>query len=84
MDNSQRDRNMARKIAEKVSESGGNTYFVGGCVRDELRGCEVKDFDIEIHGIEPSELEDILDHLSHATTNNTARYLGLQKEETAD
>jgi len=63
MDNSQRDRNMARKIAEKVSESGGNTYFVGGCVRDELRGCEVKDFDIEIHGIEPSELEDILDSL---------------------
>jgi len=31
-----------------------------------------------------TELEDILDHLSHATTNNTARYLGLQKEETAD
>lgn len=31
-----------------------------------------------------TELKKILDHLSHATPNNTARYLGLQKEETAD
>ncbi len=59
----EKDRLMAKKIAEKVSERGGHTYFVGGCVRDEILGEEIKDFDIEVHGITPSCLEDILDSL---------------------
>ena len=51
----------ARKIAEKVCKCGGRAYFVGGCVRDELLGLESKDIDIEVHGIAPSVLEQILD-----------------------
>jgi tRNA nucleotidyltransferase (CCA-adding enzyme) len=35
--------------------------LVGGCVRDELMGIEPKDWDLEIYGIEPSELRGILD-----------------------
>lgn len=51
----------ARKIAEKVGACGGKAYFVGGCVRDELLGLESKDLDIEVHGIAPAVLEEIID-----------------------
>lgn len=59
----EKDRLIARAIAEKVEMLGGHTYFVGGCVRDEILGEEIKDFDIEVHGITPSALEEILDSL---------------------
>lgn len=55
---------IARLIAEKVSENGGTAYFVGGYVRDMLRNIEEtenKDIDIEVHGIDPTLLESILD-----------------------
>ncbi len=35
--------------------------LVGGCVRDELMGVEPKDWDVEVYGIEPSRLREILD-----------------------
>ena len=54
---------MAKKIAVKISENGGTAYFVGGYVRDKLRGMENKDIDIEVHGITPQALEKILDTL---------------------
>lgn len=54
---------MAQKIAEEVYKSGGKTFFVGGCVRDEILGFENKDFDIEIHGITLTALNKILDKL---------------------
>ncbi|MBQ7718079.1 MAG: tRNA nucleotidyltransferase [Clostridia bacterium] len=54
---------MAHKIAEAVSEKSGEAYFVGGYVRDLLRGEQNKDIDIEIHGVTPKELESILDSL---------------------
>lgn len=54
---------MAERIAENVSECGGRTFFVGGCVRDEILGEKVKDYDIEVHGITPDCLEKILDSL---------------------
>ena len=54
---------MAKKIAVKISENGGQAYFVGGYVRDKLRGMENKDIDIEVHGITPQALEKILDTL---------------------
>ncbi len=52
---------MAKKIAVKIGENGGTAYFVGGYVRDKLRGAENKDIDIEVHGITPKVLEKILD-----------------------
>ena len=42
---------MARKIAAAVEQAGGRAYYVGGYVRDQFLGCESKDVDIEIHGI---------------------------------
>ena len=55
--------NIAKKIADEVVHRGGKAYFVGGCVRDELLCLEVKDIDMEIHGIEHDVLEQILDGL---------------------
>lgn len=57
------DREMARKIAQLVRDRGGHTYYVGGFVRDALLGRENKDVDIEVHGICPKCLEEILDSL---------------------
>ena len=58
-----KDLDMAKQIANKVFEKGGRTYFVGGYVRDHLLGKPSKDVDIEVHGIAPKDLEDILDSL---------------------
>ena len=35
--------------------------LVGGCVRDELMGVEPKDWDLEVYGVEPDKLREILD-----------------------
>lgn len=51
---------MVKKVAEKVSEAGGKMYFVGGFVRDRQLGKDSKDIDVEIHGITPAKVLDIL------------------------
>lgn len=42
-------------LLKKLEEKGAKTYYVGGCVRDELLGKENKDIDIEIHHITEDE-----------------------------
>ncbi|MBE6878245.1 MAG: tRNA nucleotidyltransferase [Ruminococcaceae bacterium] len=51
---------LARAIAEAVSIHGGVCYYVGGYVRDSLMGVESKDIDMEVHGVSPNILTDIL------------------------
>ncbi len=58
-----KDLDMAQRIAAAVAERGGDTYFVGGYVRDLLLGRENKDIDIEVHGVSPKVLEAVLDSL---------------------
>jgi len=48
-------------IAEVIQENGGRSMLVGGCVRDELMGKDPKDWDLEVYGIEPTKLREILD-----------------------
>ncbi len=48
-------------LAEIIKRNGGRAMLVGGCVRDALMGVEPKDWDLEIYGIEPSKLREILD-----------------------
>ena len=55
-----KDRQLARSIAAEVAKRGGSTYYVGGCVRDQLLGRSVKDVDIEIHGVPVPELAELL------------------------
>lgn len=37
--------------------------LVGGCVRDELMGVKPKDWDVEVYGVKPEALREILDSL---------------------
>ena len=49
------------EVAQAFAAAGGRAMLVGGCVRDELMGAEPKDWDLEVYGIEPSKLRQILD-----------------------
>ncbi|MBI4280652.1 HD domain-containing protein [Candidatus Uhrbacteria bacterium] len=44
-------------IAEAVRQAGGRALLVGGSVRDSLMGRASKDFDIEVYGLKPNQLE---------------------------
>ncbi|MFV0389722.1 MAG: CCA tRNA nucleotidyltransferase [Pyrinomonadaceae bacterium] len=54
-----------KSLVEAVDQRGGRAMLVGGCVRDELRGVEAKDFDIEVFGIAAVELRAILEQLGN-------------------
>ena len=58
-----RNREMARRVAQAVAREGGRTYYVGGFVRDQILGRDNKDIDIEVHGVPVQTLESILDSL---------------------
>lgn len=47
-------------IITTISESGGRALLVGGAVRDLLMHKNVKDIDIEVHGLTVKQVEDIL------------------------
>ena len=51
---------VSQKIAQKVQNSGGQVFYVGGYVRDKILGRTSKDIDIEIHGVTQSRLIEIL------------------------
>ena len=48
------------KLAEAIKQNGGRAMLVGGCVRDKLMGIEPKDWDLEIYGIEPQKIREVL------------------------
>ena len=48
-------------LARAVADAGGRAMLVGGCVRDELMGIEPKDWDVEVYGVEPAKLRELLD-----------------------
>ena len=54
---------MVQRLAQTVAREGGRVYYVGGFVRDSLTGRENKDVDIEVHGVEPQTLHEILEEL---------------------
>lgn len=43
-----------------VQAAGGRAMLVGGCVRDELMGFEPKDWDVEVYGVEPTQLLELV------------------------
>ena len=63
MHDTKQDLNMAKELAARVHERGGRVWLVGGCVRDGLMGREMKDIDVEVHGVSAPVLEEILDGL---------------------
>lgn len=55
-------------LAKRLKDAGGRAMLVGGCVRDKIRGVPVKDWDLEVYGIEPEELEKILSEVGPVNT----------------
>lgn len=51
------------RLARAVEAQGGRALMVGGCVRDRLMGRVVKDWDVEVYGVEPQSLRRLLDAL---------------------
>src|ERR687886_2810917 len=51
------------RLARAVRDAGGRALLVGGCVRDRLMGREAKDWDVEVYGVEPAVLRELLDRL---------------------
>lgn len=56
------------KLAEAVRDAGGRAILVGGCVRDRLIGIESKDLDVEVYGVDPARLREILKQLGNVNT----------------
>jgi tRNA nucleotidyltransferase (CCA-adding enzyme) len=50
-----------------LREAGGRALLIGGCVRDGLMGAEPKDWDLEVYGVAPERLREILD--AHGPVN---------------
>lgn len=67
-----KDLDMAKKIAYEVDKIGGQTYFVGGYVRDEILDKVNKDIDIEIHNITNEQLYNILNKLGTVKTQGAS------------
>ncbi len=55
-----RERALARTLAELARDAGGRAYFVGGIVRDTLLGRPCKDIDIELHRLSPDAVQSLL------------------------
>ncbi len=49
-----------QKIASIIKKEGGRAFFVGGYVRDLILGIPSKDIDVEVYGITPQRLIEIL------------------------
>jgi tRNA nucleotidyltransferase (CCA-adding enzyme) len=47
-------------VARAVAAAGGRAVLVGGYVRDRLLGIDSKDYDVEIYGLSPDAVADLL------------------------
>jgi len=48
-------------LAQAIRAAGGRALLVGGCVRDLLMGVMPKDWDLEVYGLQPARLREVLD-----------------------
>jgi tRNA nucleotidyltransferase (CCA-adding enzyme) len=48
-------------LSAAVRDAGGRALLIGGCVRDALMGINPKDWDVEVYGVAPERVRDILD-----------------------
>src|SRR5947209_3031114 len=51
------------RLARAVRDAGGRALMVGGCVRDRLMGRGAKDWDVEVYGVAPVVLRELLDRM---------------------
>src|SRR5205814_1892440 len=74
------------ELAEAIRAAGGRALLVGGCVRDELMGRQPKDWDVEVYGVDPSRVREILDRFGEVNVVGefAARFEFDIDEQTAD
>ena len=65
------------EICRLVNDHGGKAYMVGGSVRDSLLGLTIRDFDLEIFNIPPSELLNLIKE--HFSVNLVGKAFGVIK-----
>ena len=51
------------QLARLMRDAGGRALLVGGCVRDLRLNVPVKDWDLEVYGVDPLKLRELLDTL---------------------
>ena len=56
----EKDRMLAQALARDIAAKGGRAFYVGGVVRDAMMGVDCKDIDIEVYGITPQMLREII------------------------
>jgi len=67
-------------IAREIDRLGGRMYLVGGAVRDELLGIEVKDRDYEVFGLTSDQLVKVLE--PHGRVDVCGRHFAVVKLST--
>jgi len=50
-------------LAQIIKENAGQALLVGGSVRDSLMGKISEDFDIEVYGLEPAKIEELVQRI---------------------
>ncbi|WP_447968228.1 CCA tRNA nucleotidyltransferase [Nitrospira sp. M1] len=65
------------KLVHAVQQAGGRALFVGGCVRDAILGMTFKDLDIEVYGVHPEKLKQLL--AAHFTIDVVGEAFGIIK-----
>jgi tRNA nucleotidyltransferase (CCA-adding enzyme) len=65
------------KIAEGLRDAGGQALLVGGSVRDMQFGKISKDFDLEIYGLEPEAIEEVVSQ--HGKISEVGKAFGILK-----
>jgi tRNA nucleotidyltransferase (CCA-adding enzyme) len=56
------------RLCEAVRDAGGQAMLVGGTVRDWLLGIEPKDYDVEVYGLEPNRVREVLERIGRVNT----------------
>ena len=72
-----------KKVLEKIIAHNATPILVGGCVRDHFLKLDVKDYDVEVYGLNTlEELESILEEFG--SVNLVGKSFGIVKLSTAD
>lgn len=66
-----------QRICRLVAAAGGRALAVGGAVRDAALGLAAKDLDVEVYGVEPFQLEELLGR--HFAIDRVGRSFGVLK-----
>ncbi len=65
------------ELISEICAAGGKPYVVGGAVRDWLMGLPSKDIDLEVYGLDPLRLENIL--ASNSPLETVGKSFGVYK-----